>query len=429
MCIRKGFLSAAVSLAAAVGLAATIEVSQAKQRYPWNGLVDIDYRITLEEGESFSAMNGDTLEFTMTDNAQTPAAVFRAVSFVQDPPPPLSAGDHRVTWDARADGVAFKSDRAVFTARIVHHPAVYMVIDVSGGSSTDCYPVVYLDGRPFDGFSDEQYKTDKIVLRRIHPGSYTAGSPTGEAGRMTGETQHRVTLTNAFYMGIYEITQRQFENVMGASANTSSYKGDLYKCRPVETVTYGTIRGGSWPSTSAPSADSFIGKLQARCKTADADGNYTVPVSGIDLPTDFQWEYACRAGTATTLYNNKEDCTKSTAKQNEYLNDLCRNKNNYSIGQGGISEKQHTVVGMYEPNAWGLYDMYGNVWEFCRDFFVADAAKLLQVIEPAGPASSSSRVLRGGSFDSEYESCRSARRNGFSSKADDVGFRIMCYER
>ena len=123
-----------------------------------------------------------------------------------------------------------------------------MVIDLSGGPSATSYPVSYLNGVPDGGWTDE-YKTTKLVLRRIEPGTFTMGSPTGEIGRYADrETQREVTLTRAYYIGVFETTQRQWELVMGSSP--SQYAGAL---RPVESVSYEMIRGDNigagWPTS------------------------------------------------------------------------------------------------------------------------------------------------------------------------------------
>ena len=408
------------------GFGVTLEVTRVSQRYPWNGLVDIDYTVTLAPNETErSPMNGDSVEFFLKDRSANPESVRRLLTFAQGPSLPMSSGHYRVTWDAAADGVKGRFDNSAFSARLVHHPAVYMVVDVTEGTSAEYYPVTYFDGAPSDGFTNDVYKTSKIVLRRMFPDGYVAGSPTVEKGRQDGEAQHRVILTNAFYIGIYEITQQQYLKVMGE--NESRAQVDLR--RPVEYVSYTSVRGGSWPETDSPAPDSFMDRLRQKCKSADESGAYTVPVTGFDLPTEFQWEYACRGGT-TTPFNNGVDCATDQDEQTRQLDKLGRNKHNRSDDKGGFSTA-HTVVGLYEPNAWGLYDMHGNVWEWCRDFYLDDVAGLRQVVEPVGAPSGTKRVVRGAGWDDGVVSGRSARRNGIaeSTRANDVGFRLICTER
>lgn len=234
----------------------------------------------------------------------------------------------------------------------------YCVIDISGGASASTYPVTYLDYCPLSGWSDE-YKTTKILLRRIEPGEVKVG------------VIKPVTLTKAFYMGVFEITQKQYQLVIGN--NPSFYKGDM---RPVECVSWNDIRGDSstynWPNVTTVNSSSFIGKLQVKTGL------------NFDLPTESQWEYACRAGT-TSDYNNGGS-TDADLKM------LGRFNGNQADGRGGYGE--HTTVGSYMPNAWGLYDMHGNVLEWCLDWYGGlngDA-----VTDWPGVHSGSSRVLRGG---------------------------------
>jgi len=420
------FAAAALAVTAAVVTVeadgVTLNVDQIKQRYPWNGLVDIDYTITYDTDATLGV--DDNLEVLFVDHDVTPAVTNRALTFLQAPLP-LTAGAHRITWDANADGVTNRIEQAKFIVKIAHYAEAYMVIDVSGGSSATTYPVDFLNGAPPNGFNVNEYKGNKIVLRRIHPGSYVAGSPANEANRNAArEAQHCVALSQPFYIGLFEITQQQYYNVM--DTKPSGYQGDSWQYRPVEKVSYNTIRGGSWPTATAPSANTFMDKLLQKCKSKDATtGEYTVSVAGFDLPTEFQWEYACRAGT-TYAFNTTTpfDNTKSAA-QAEQLVLLGRYNDNQADGRGGITLK-HTIVGSYLPNAWGLYDMHGNVWEWCRDWYQEDAAALKQYVDPKGAASGSFRILRGGGWGTAVGRCRSAHRDqdGPSRMDDQFGFRL-----
>jgi formylglycine-generating enzyme required for sulfatase activity len=237
------------------------------------------------------------------------------------------------------------------------------------------------------------------------------GSPGNELGRNDhDETQHTVTLTKPFYMGIYEITQAQYQNVMGS--NPSYFKAGAHAPkRPVEQVLWDMVRGGGWPGGS-PADTTFMGKL--RSKTGHA----------FDLPTEAQWEYACRAGTTKALNNNT--ALKDT-EQDPNMDILGRYWDNggrlwRSDGVNGA----HTTVGSYQANNWGLYDMHGNVWEWCLDWYDwrsydGDAT------DPTGPPSGSYRVKRGGGWSSDARWCRSACKFEYSPDMtyNDIGFRLV----
>ena len=270
----------------------------------------------------------------------------------------------------------------------------YLVIDLSGGPEAASFPVSGLDNIPEGGWTEE-YKTTKLVLKKIEPGTFSIGSPDEELGRYDNEVKHEVTLTKTFYVGVFEVTQKQYELVTGV--NPSMFPGDT---RPVESVSYDTLRGSEkgaeWPATSKVDEDSFFGILRAKTRFA------------FDLPTEAQWEFACRAGKTSAL-NDGNDLA-NVAEDND-LNTLAR----YWYDGGGDSEEgtvdlAHNVVGSYSPNSWGLYDMHGNVCEWCLDWYQAnlgtDAAT-----DPAGPESAVYRAIRGGGCYSPAADCRSATRD------------------
>ena len=261
-----------------------------------------------------------------------------------------------MTWDLNAQGIEFKSDDVTFTVAYAVVPR-YCVIDLSSGPNATNYPIVYLSAPPVGGFNADEYKTTKLVLRLIEPGAFL----------MCGSYQ--VTLTKPFYCGVFEVTQKQYELVTGDSP--SAYTGDM---RPVDQVSWDTIRGDStiynWPSSETVDSNSFMGRIQARTGL------------NFDLPTEAQWEYACRAGS-TSDYSNGGDTEDN-------LSQLGRFWDNRLDGKGGYS--QHTTVGSYLPNAWGLYDMHGNVNEWCLDWYGNLASG---VIDPVGSSSGAYRAFRG----------------------------------
>ena len=425
--VRGLFAAAAAVVVAAmplVGRSVTIDVTKVQQRYPWNGLVDIDYTITRTEGDLELDPAKNFVEITVVDCAVEPAVTNVAHVFRQGALP-ISDGTHRVTWDANAEGVNFKSQDVKIFAEIVHYAEKYMVIDVSTGSGDDAvYKVTYLNGEPEGGFNKEEYKGSKIVLRLIPPGSFVMGSPTTEPGRhdyAAREVQHAVAITKPFYIGVFQVTQKQYNNVM--NADPSAEWGDYH---PVEQVKYtdirGTTDGAKWPQANSVDATSFMGRIRSKCKEWDADqGDWVKAVEGLfDLPTEAQWEYACRAGT-TTPFNNDKPC--STGE------DLKTQLNKLGAYNGNMNK--HVVVGTYASNAWGLYDMHGNVWEWCLDWYQEDVQNIENPsLDPVGPSSGAAtdprRVLRGGGFSNEALRCRSACRHNDAPTAayNHFGFRL-----
>ena len=200
-------------------------------------------------------------------------------------------------------------------------------------------------------------------FRLIPAGEFVMGSPSNEADRNIDEgPQRTVKLTKPFYMGVTDVTQAQYQRVMGSKP--SEWKGDNL---PVEQV--------SWND-----ATEF-------CRRMSQLTGLT-----ITLPTEAQWEYACRAGTTTPYYFG------SNANQ---LGD-------YAWFTSNSGSKTHPV-GTKKPNAWGLYDMHGNVWEWCQDWF-QDSYNGLAKSDPQGPQSGADRVLRGGGWSYDALNCRSAAR-------------------
>ncbi len=372
----------------------------AKQRYPWNGKVDITYTVTGDMAAELPDGTVPILSVTAEDRGNATNYVAAASALSGDTG--AAAGAHHIVWDLEAQGLEIVSTNVVFT--VAYAPPPYCVIDLSAGSNTASYPVSYLAEPPSGGFNTDEYKTTKLVLRRIEPGSFIMGGGSDES--------HRVTLTKPFYCGVFEVTQRQYELVTGS--NPSNYKGDK---RPVERVSWNTIRGDSvtynWPGSANVNPNSFMGRLRARTGL------------DFDLPTEAQWEYACRAGT-TTDYNNGTNYGGNDDGNDSNLDQLGRYWYNRSDGMGGNTDA-HTVVGSYQPNSLGLYDMHGNVWEWCLDWY----GTLAYGTDPNGASSGSYRVIRGGSWHYSAGGCTSSFRSICSPSYEDgdysycYGFRLV----
>ncbi|MCX7001877.1 MAG: formylglycine-generating enzyme family protein [bacterium] len=318
----------------------------------------------------------------------------------------VTAGANKqVVWFAAGDLAAMSTALARVQVTAMEGTNDYCIIDVAGGPNASNYPVSYQATAPP---LDDTHKTSKIVLRKIPAGSFVMGSPAGELGRWSDETQHNVTLTKDFYMGIYEITQAQYSNVMGS--NPAYFKqGAHAPIRPVEKVSWNTVRGGTWP-TGTLSSTSFMGTLRAKAAAL-----------AFDLPTEAQWEYACRASTPKALNNNTN---LQNIEQDPNMDILGRYW--YNGGSSYSSDPvngAHTTVGSYVVNQWGLYDMHGNVWEWCLDWHGAYGG---DAIDPSGLEAGSLRVMRGGSWSHYAWACRSAYRDGGNSgyAVSSLGFRL-----
>ncbi len=288
----------------------------------------------------------------------------------------------------------------------------YMVVDLSSGPSASNYPVSYLSAVPTGGWMDD-YKTTKMVLRLIPAGTFTMGSPVDEPARRSDETQHQVQLTQPFYIGVFEVTQRQWARVMGTWPSyftNASYRDS----HPVEQVSYDMIRGSSagsgWPTNSNVDADSFMGRLRVRSGKV------------FDLPTEAQWEYAGRAGTTTAL-NSGKDMTSTVSCPN--MDEVGRYWWNGGAGytENGDSSVGTAKVGSYLPNQWGLYDIQGNVWEWCLDWYEVYSGAMT---DTTGATTGIGRMGLGGSWWVYADWCRIAARPNnpavYSDKSS--GFRV-----
>jgi formylglycine-generating enzyme required for sulfatase activity len=259
-----------------------------------------------------------------------------------------------------------------------------------------------LSSSPSNLLTNDEYKTTKMVLMRIPAGTFYMGSPISETGRWSNEDLHQVTLKKNYYMATFECTQAQYAVIMDG-ANPSNYMGSKH---PVETVSWYDIRGGVCPFGSPPGM-SFMGRLRAKTNRP------------FDLPTEAEWEYACRAGT-TKAYNNDTDCLVEEGEDQDTNLDS-------SAWYGTNSSGSHMEVGTKQANAWGLYDMHGNVWEWCLDW-TPSGPRTGPLVDPLGLSSGDSCMFCGGGWKSSVaRHCRSASRNiGYGRFKDSfLGFRVL----
>ena len=394
--------------AVAVGSAmagASVSLGAPQQRYPWNGKMDIPYTLT-----GTDAAKTYQLVTTLTVGGAT-KAVTNELGQVSD-------GNYATTVDCAAlFGTAVSNQTATVKLAVLDYakpalavtPAVmlygpFFIIDLKPDANgkfqtTECdYPPegAWTKDR---GWTDD-YKSKYLVLRKVAAGTYPGFQSNPEKDQTWKQTA-------GYWIGVFEVTEAQYDRVMGAETPSESLvaKG---------AISYQTIRGSTSPSNSVTQA-SFMGILCDKC--IDKDGN---PVTGFDLPTEWQWNIAYCAGTTTTYYwGNGSD----VADQYAWYSD-----SDWSKGSGTPGAQ---VVGLKKPNAWGLYDIAGNVFEWCRDVFndnnmifsgLADA----ETYNTQVGSNANDRPLRGGSFDNGVPSCARSNRSlaNYGSDSAYNGFRL-----
>ena len=249
-----------------------------------------------------------------------------------------------------------------------------LALPLANGDATPTEPERKAGERMLLAIHDVEYP-----FRWCPPGTFMMGSPESEQGRSRNERQHQVKLTRGFWLLETEVTQTMWESVM--RSNPSIFKGPKL---PVEKVSWNNVQG-------------YLQRLN--------DLRVSPPGYRFSLPTEAQWEYACRAGTTTAFHFG------------ETLN---VNQANFL----GSKIARTTEVGSYPANAWGLHDMHGNVWELCSDRHGTYPTE--SVTDPTGPSSGDFRMFRGGAWDFNAEDCRSASRDndGPSLMYSVLGFRL-----
>lgn len=368
--MKKIILFAIVSLLS-VAEAAEISHVVLRQRWPWSQKVDIDY--TLAGGKA------PRVSIALTSEGETLIVPAGALSgdLLNVPP-----GQRTITFDPLLTAYTNRVLTNVSATLSVAEAPLYLIVDLTK-DVTDVRQTTYLTAYDItnketygtyqvktlslaDGTAEESvvwtgvtnnadYATTKLVLRYIPGGTFIMGS-SGEAGRSTFETQHPVTISNAFFAGVFHVTCAQYELAMTGAVSSS---GDAAKFPQRNNVTYDFIRGSTnaeeginWPSTGDRVASaSFLGKIRARTGIA------------FDLPTEAQWEYACRACTTNGCWNDGS----------VYLSDGSTTNSDSNLEKLGWYTKNsgYTIkcVGRKAANGWGLYDMHGNAWEYCLDWW------------------------------------------------------------
>ena len=365
----------------------------------------------------------------------------------------VEPGSCTITWhpDHAWPGheISGERSRAVVTAWPLENTPDYMVVDLAAQNVVRYYPAVdFLPKKSFDQAgaavtNNPDYKMTKLLMRKILAKGVTCrlGSSDNETQRDSSrEALHTASFTNNYYIGVFEVTQAQWAGIMTNSYATPKFT-TAAEMRPMEGVCYNEIRLAgyaanwdndglarySWPSNPAPA--SFLGRLRAKTGL------------DFDLPSEAQWEFAARAGHGSGFWNDGSEVLNSNLDTN--LKRLARFNGNPSV-VGNVNSFDGTVppsegtaiVGSYAPSTWGLYDMHGNVYEYCLDWYVADMSSLdgRVNIDPQHPdkmlsgVAGSNRAVRGGGWEANAYKGRASYRFGQDGKTRylSVGFRVVC---
>jgi len=256
-------------------------------------------------------------------------------------------------------------------------------------------------GIPFEQISN----SIGMSLVSIPPGEFLMGSPATEARRATEEFQHPVLITKPYWLGVYQVTQAEYASVMLESPSFFSDRG-----KGCERVTGISTERFPVEEVSWDDATEFCARLSSLPNETSIGMTYR-------LPTEAEWEFACRASTSTPFHFG---LTLTGIEAN------CDGREPYGIVGRGEFLGRTTEVGSHMANAFGLHDMHGNVWEWCQDWYGVNAYERSRFADPKGPSTGTCRVARGGAWNSPARFCRSACREWHSPsrRFGHLGFRV-----
>ena len=439
--MKTATLIVATALCSAVSFGETaVTVTSVRQNWPWDSKVTIGYTLSGAAGKcnitSVSVKCRPGREYAYS-------TVPLSLSAIRGDIAGIANGEHEIVWDPTLDAltnvirivdVQFELSVAEESAVVPSKPE-YLVIDLSGGATASSWPATAVDS--LDPTADE-YKTTKLVLRRIRPGTFMQSSPADEPLRKSGyENQGKVTLTNDYWIGVYELTQKQYELMTGVSGTPN--QGGAY---PRHSIKFSDVRGIEvgklWPKSSDVDEDSLVGRMRSKVSLPAG-----IPDGWkFDLPTEAQWEYACRAGTDTP-WNNGKSINVYTNDAGFACDDGLDAVGWYAANSGGNLHK----VGLRMPNRFGLYDMHGSLWEMTLAV-IHSTNWPIHGVEPYGAGypteyfpdeGDSYRVVRGGCYSNKAEwsykdglpetavaMCRAAARSRiYRTERNYVGLRMV----
>ena len=388
---------ALVALSAASAFAeVTANVTQVKQNWPWSRDVAVTFTLS-------GATEPMDIDVTLSSNGKSVQMPFGSVFGEATS---LTNGTYTLKIDPTK--TEFARERLLTDAQVSLTPVterLYMVVDLTAGLD-NLTPASVSFRNTVDGTGtqwSDTYKSDKLVLKRVKATSFTMGNTVARSGYGHEYPQRQVVLTRDYYLGVYELTLAQYKKLGGGwplKSSDSYFKADE-PFRPAHCLRYNTLRGYTYtsiPPTPGSKLDTF-GK-----KTG----------YGFDYPTEAQWENAAHAGVPGERYDGTVG-TFSDAEWNAgidstgYLNTIARNLNNavtttdrtVTADEGGLAR-----VGTYAPNAWGFYDMIGNVGEWVRDSYNGGSYGDTPAVDPYDHGENKNKIVRGGSFDGGINTCR-----------------------
>ena len=410
----KNHIAFAAAVASMSVFAGTPVVSDVQMVQSGNRLVRVTYRLDAPAIVTFDVQtNGSSIGAVNLTNAV--GDVSRRIDRVGE--------TCTIEWQPRKSWPDMEAEnaRAVVTAWSLQAPPDYMVVSMTSLSNVVFYSCA--EAVP-GGVTNDVYKTNYLVMRRIHAAGnrFQMGSLAGESGRTASrEVPHDVTFTNDYYIGIYPLTQQQLLLVQG-SAPSRFYGCKNWQMRPVENLYYGLVRG----TDTAYRWSSLNPSHEVDMRDGYCLGSFR-RFTGLelDLPTEAQWEIACRAGTRSA-FNDGTDSMDAVGW----------NSSNWGYDPNCSSNETH-VVGLLKPNAWGLYDMHGNVGEMCLDWFSTGVyfSDGTEAVEPPGSDKSREsgdganyRVVRGGNWNAAATEARSSSKGfrTFWSGTSTLGVRLCC---
>lgn len=385
-----------------------IFITSAKQRWPWNGMVDIGYFV-----EGLDPEKEYTATFHVTCKGETKS--FTLAGIVN--------GDATTAWDAAAatawgktlvkEPATVSADLRCLTVKVPEPWGTYMIVDLTKLGQAGCVTTETKESAEAacNAYNRDEYKTTKLVLRKVAKGQAYPVKPGATANLTDADV---MTPQKDYYIGVFMVTKAQYDYVMGVST-TSTDKN------PTPYLTYNEIRKNDIDTGNAMSPlnpvcnNSFMHRLVQGC--LDADGN---AVGRFDLPTEIQWEIACRAG--------------SFAERGSYLDASFQEITlTQALIKNVVCGSALKAVGTYRPNAWGLYDMLGNLWQWCLDESIAYTDYThVDVETPYFSGLSPKRMLRGYYYNTMAVSIRpggqNAAQDAYANQYWNGGIRVCHVE-